>query len=225
MKNPYEVLGVPENATEEQVKAAYRALVKKYHPDNYADTPLAEVANEKMQEINEAYDAITTGRYRASSSNNGYAGGYGQYGGTYTNTGYGNGGYGNAGYANPEKNQTVYKQVRTSIQYRRFDEADNTLNSIPVEERRAEWNFLKGQVAYNKGWFDRAAEYFTVAYNIDPNDPEYRRAYANMSNTNAGGFRTSKSEHSDCGFCSTCEGLLCADCCCECMGGDLIPCC
>jgi len=58
MNNPYEVLGVSETATDEEVKAAYRNLAKKYHPDNYTDSPLADVAEQKMKEINEAYDMI-----------------------------------------------------------------------------------------------------------------------------------------------------------------------
>jgi len=61
MKNPYEVLGVRPGASEEEIKAAYRALAKKYHPDKYANSDLADLANEKMQEINEAYDAIIKG--------------------------------------------------------------------------------------------------------------------------------------------------------------------
>ena len=64
MNNPYEVLGVSETATDEEVKAAYRNLAKKYHPDNYTDSPLADVAEQKMKEINEAYDMINQMRQK-----------------------------------------------------------------------------------------------------------------------------------------------------------------
>ena len=60
-KSPYEVLGVRVGASQEDIKKAYRALVKKYHPDNYQDHPLADLAKEKMQEINAAYDQLTSG--------------------------------------------------------------------------------------------------------------------------------------------------------------------
>ncbi|MBP7402748.1 MAG: DnaJ domain-containing protein, partial [Clostridia bacterium] len=60
-KNPYEVLGVRIGATQEQIKKAYRELVKKYHPDKYKDHPLEDLAKEKMQEINEAYETLTRG--------------------------------------------------------------------------------------------------------------------------------------------------------------------
>ncbi len=62
MTNPYTVLGIDPNATDEEVKKAYRELAKKYHPDNYADSPLADLAQEKMKEINEAYDTIQRSR-------------------------------------------------------------------------------------------------------------------------------------------------------------------
>lgn len=59
MNNPYKTLGVSENASQEEIRAAYLALVKKYHPDKYRDNPLKELANEKLKEINEAYDVLT----------------------------------------------------------------------------------------------------------------------------------------------------------------------
>ena len=67
MTDPYKVLGISPNATDEQVKIAYRELAKKYHPDNYANNPLSDLAEEKMQEINQAYDAIVAQRMRAPS--------------------------------------------------------------------------------------------------------------------------------------------------------------
>ena len=56
--NPYEVLGVKEGASEEEIKAAYKELVKKYHPDKYVNNPLADLAEQKLQEVNEAYDML-----------------------------------------------------------------------------------------------------------------------------------------------------------------------
>ena len=78
MRNPYEVLEIKEGSSPEEVKRAYRELVKKYHPDQYGNNPLQELAEEKMREINEAYDYLTknTGRGGSgdfSSSNSNYA--------------------------------------------------------------------------------------------------------------------------------------------------------
>ena len=58
MRDPYQVLGVSPNASDEEIKDAYRKLVKKYHPDKFADSDLAELANEKMKDVNAAYDEI-----------------------------------------------------------------------------------------------------------------------------------------------------------------------
>ena len=84
MRDPYTVLGVSSNASDQEIKKAYRELARKYHPDNYVDNPLADLAEEKMKEINEAYEAIQKqrsgggGSYQSSSSSGGYQGGYQQ---------------------------------------------------------------------------------------------------------------------------------------------------
>lgn len=78
MSDPYEVLGVPKNATEDQIKEAYRTLSRKYHPDNFnSNETMEELANEKMTEINAAYDKIMndrrTGGSQSSSSGSSYS--------------------------------------------------------------------------------------------------------------------------------------------------------
>ena len=71
MRDPYTVLGVSPSATDEAVKKAYRELARKYHPDNYQNNPLADLAEEKMKEINEAYDTITKQRSSGYSQGSG----------------------------------------------------------------------------------------------------------------------------------------------------------
>ncbi len=200
MRDPYEVLGVPRGASKEQVKAAYRELAKKYHPDNYVGSPLAEVANEKMQEINEAYDAIVSGNTGSFHRNTGSASGY---------------------------NHNNYQQVRELMNLGKLDMAEQVLENMSPDTRDAQWYYLKGQINYQRGWTDQAFTYFASAHNMDPTNAEYRHAYENLNRQRAGGFRTNgrHNQGSDCDTCSICQGLLCADCCCECMGGDCIPCC
>ena len=69
-KNPYEILGVRPGASEEEIKKAYREMVKKYHPDKYKNNPLEDLAKEKMQEINQAYESLQSGRQRNTDYGN-----------------------------------------------------------------------------------------------------------------------------------------------------------
>ena len=201
MNDPYSVLGVPRDATDEQIKNAYRELARKYHPDNYVDNPLSDLAGEKMKEINDAYDAIVNER-RTGQSGSTASGGY------------------SAG--------TGFPEVRTLINQNRLEQAQEVLDGVPPQSRNAEWYFLNGTVLYRRGWFEQAYTSFATASRMDPNNQEYRNAlnnaqrqssrqYSNPYRTMGGG--------GDCNSCDICSSLICADCCCECMGGDLISCC
>ena len=195
MKNPYEILGVANSATEEQIEAAYRELAKKYHPDRYINNPLADLAEEKMKEINWAYEELKKNRSSYSKSNQ------------------------SGSYAN-------FNQVRTLINQNRIDEAQNALNSMTV--RNAEWHYLMGIVMQRKGWHDMAYQHFSSACATDPYNEEYKNAKASMDMQRNMYRSQSYSQGYPVGGCSTCDicnSLICADCCCECMGGDLISCC
>ena len=201
MNNPYDVLGVSRDASDEQVKEAYRNLARKYHPDNYTDNPLSDLAGEKMQEINDAYDQIMNERRNKGKGNSaGYNGG-----------------------------PTAFPEVVSLINAGRFEQAQEILDGVEPSARNAEWYYLNGRVLYQRGWFDQAYTSFATATRMDPSNPEYRNAMHSAQNRGSAGgynpYRPYGNTGGNCSTCDICQGLICADCCCECMGGDLIACC
>lgn len=206
MKDPYQVLGISQNATDEEIKDAYRALVKKYHPDKFADSDLAELANEKMKEVNAAYDEIQKQRSGGSQ---------------------GRGSAGSSGF-NPGSHSTseFYTRIRQYINMGSIFEAEQMLISTPAEKRGAEWNYLYACVMVKKGYYADAQRYFDLACSKEPDNREYQSArdsFRARSSQN-GSYRTYQSSNGCCDL-DCCTSLICADCCCECMGGDLIRCC
>ena len=161
MRDPYQVLGVPSTATDEEVKKAYRDLARKYHPDNYHDNPLADLAQERMKEINEAYETVRSQRKAARTGGQSYGGqSYGQgYGQSY--------GY-QSGYT------SRYQRVRMAIQQGNLNLAEELLNA--QSDHDAEWNFLKGAICYRRGWLDDARRYYQTVVQMDPDNVEYQRA-------------------------------------------------
>lgn len=213
-QNPYKVLGVSETATDEEIKKAYRELVKKYHPDKYADNPLAEVAAEKMKEINAAYDQIT--KDRKAGRTGGYGGaGYGQSG--YGNAGYGSTGYGYGSTGYGGAGSTGYADVRRFIAQNRIAEADEILDGVPEGSRSAEWYFLKGHIYYKRGWLSEAMRCFQRAYQMEPNNAEYAQAYQQFAYRQQYGMGgTPQQTHAvGCDCCDICTGLMCLDCLCR----------
>ena len=210
MTDPYKVLGVAPDASDDEIKKAYRALARKYHPDKYRDSDLADLASEKMKEVNAAYEEIQNMRKNGGSSSSSSGAGYGGYStGTSSSTG------------NPK-----YNEIRRLINASNVPEAERLLYEFHEGDRGAEWNFLFGCVLIKKGQFVDAQRYFDIACSMDPYNNEYKAARENLrrrASGYGGGYNTSGG--GGCSGCDICSSLICADCCCECCGGDLISCC
>ena len=191
--NPYEVLGVSEGADEETVKKAYRALVKKYHPDKYVNNPLADLASEKIKEINKAYDMIM----------NKTASGHGSYGGQ--------GNYGQQTYSG----NATFENVRVLISQSRITEAMAMLEKLP---RTAEWYYLSGRARMQIGWYDQAISFFRTAVNMEPDNAEYADALRNIMNRNTTYTTTGSGGNLSgcCTPCNLCTACMCLDCLCPC---------
>ncbi len=188
--DPYQVLGVSPSATDEEVKKAYRDLVKKYHPDRYKDSALKERASEKLKEVNAAYDEVTRIR-QGKGADQSY--GYGTY--------------------NTSTGSPKYSVVRSRIQTGDLSGADALLNAMT--ERDAEWYYLKGVILLRRGWYDGARQNFYTAYQMDPGNREYASAY-NSVNSFGGPFGRyyAGSGANECSMCDLCAGLMCMDMCC-----------
>ena len=210
MTDPYKVLGVAPDASDDEIKKAYRALARKYHPDKYRDSDLADLASEKMNEVNAAYEEIQNLRKNGGASSGSSGAGYGGYStGTSSATG------------NPK-----YNEIRRLINASNVPEAERLLYEFHEGDRGAEWNFLFGCVLIKKGQFVDAQRYFDIACSMDPYNNEYKAARENLrrrASGYGGGYNTSGG--GGCSGCDICSTLICADCCCECCGGDLISCC
>lgn len=191
MKNPYDVLGISPSATNEEVRNAYRELAKKYHPDNYVDSPLAEMAEERMKEINEAYDEIL--RARTSKGDSGT-------GSSYSGSSY----------------DTTYSQARTAINKGDYKTAESILNAVDQTKRGAEWFFLKGCILVHRGYYFDAMRYIDRACELDPDNREYSTLRDNLRVQSQNyGSPSARPHDNGCNMCDICSFLICMDCLCR----------
>ena len=201
MRDPYEVLEIQRGASKDEIKAAYRKLAKQYHPDMHVNNPLKDLAQEKFIEVQEAYDQLMNNSGSSSSYSSNQSSSY------------------SGGATNSE-----FQTARQYMNSGNYQQAIYILDNIKV--RNAEWNFLMGVCYVNLGSTVQGMQFVKNASRMEPNNVEYsnylnqimnmQRAYQTRTyNYNRGGR-----SDMDC-----CTQLICADCLCECLGGDLISCC
>ncbi len=206
MKDPYEVLGVDRNASIDEIKLKYKELVKQYHPDKYRNNPLASLAEEKMKDINEAYDYLMKNHSGGGGSNGGYGGGNYGGGGSYS------GSYSQGG-TDPQ-----LQRVRQMMNSGNIAAAESELNRCG--NRNAEWFFLSGMISYRKGWQDDAIQKMQTAVRMDPTNQEYRQGLNSIMNV-GGAYRNTAYgrgyNSSQDMLCTLCQAYICFDCLCDCI--------
>ncbi len=191
IKDPYKVLGVSANATDEEIKRAYRLKSKQWHPDQNLDNQ--EYAEARFKEVQEAYRQIVDARARGGSgygdTQNGYAGsGNSSYQNGYQNDGYANpNGYGDfydffrqwdqySQQQRASQSENDPNEVRAAVNYINngmYQEALNALNSVPGADRNAKWYYLASQASSRMGNNVDALNYAKQACDLDPNNPQY----------------------------------------------------
>ena len=186
MRDPYQVLGVSQDASEEEIKKAYRKLSRMYHPDANINNPNKAQAEEKFKEIQQAYQQIMKQREQGSSpyGNQGYGyGGYSDFGGFddfFGGFGFGGfgsaGGYGQNGYgrsnAGADDEESVY--FRAALNYissGHYKEALNVLNNIP--QHSAQWYYYSSIANQGLGNNAAALEQAKKATEMEPQNAEY----------------------------------------------------
>ena len=172
MMDPYKILGVSRDASDEEIKKQYRKLSRKYHPDANLNNPNASEAEEKFKQVQQAYQQIMkekeNGGYGSyEGAGRGFGGGFGNYGGF---------GSGSTGYQ--DKEQSYFQAAASYIQAGRFAEALNVLGSM--ENRSAQWYYFSAIANAGAGNNILALQHAKTAASMEPQNWQYRQLVSRL---------------------------------------------
>ena len=191
MYDPYSVLGISRNASEEEIKKAYKALSRRYHPDANVNNPNKAQAEEKFKEIQAAYQQIMkertsgySGGYggsgygrSASQGGSGSTGGYGGQGGSFWGFGGPFGGFGGFGGQGMDTGYEENNYIRSAGNYIRngyYREARTTLDGMNERDRNARWYYYSAIAHSGLGNNVAALEHAKRALSLEPDNMDYR---------------------------------------------------
>lgn len=210
--NPFVILGVDKNATQSEILEAYKQKRAYYQAHVFDEGESGAQAASMLNQLDDAYQQAMEMAVESA-----------------TVTGEG---------------ESAYEQVKQAIRSKDIETAQKLLDDMSY--RGAEWHYYQSVVFYEKNWLNDTKKQLEIALQMDPQNEKYQRALDNLKKKIDGsrpydkegsqGVYNADSTQTDRtytqrdgavadGICSACQALWCADCCCECMGGDLIRCC
>ena len=171
MKSPYDILGIPTNASEEEIKKAYRNLSRKYHPDANVNNPNKEQAEERFKEVQQAYQAIMDER---EGKTNGY-GGFGGFGGFS--------GFGGEQRTSSYGDSKEDSYLNAAMNYIRGGDYSSALRVLSdIDNRTGRWYYISAIANQGVGNQATALEHIQIAMRMEPNNMEYQQFYQVMQN-------------------------------------------
>ena len=210
--DPFVILGISKDSSQSEILEAYKEKRAYYQEHVFDEGENGAQAARMLGQLDEAYQqAMEISHESATVSGEG---------------------------------DSSLEAVRNAIRNKDVEAAQRALDEISY--RGAEWHYYQSIVFYEKNWLNDSKKQLELAIEMDPSNTKYTRALDNLKKkidgsrpydkqgsqgvygkSDQASNRTYSQHDSDVadGICTTCQALWCADCCCECMGGDLIRCC
>jgi molecular chaperone DnaJ len=217
--DPFVILGLEKGASQQEILDAYKTRRAQYATKLFAEGEEGAQAARMVEMIDNAYQQAMELSHEQATVSDGDNGGF--------------------------------EEIKQAIRDKKPDLAQQLLDKISY--RGGEWHYFQSIIFYEKSWLNDSKKQLEIALELEPNNEKYKRALENLKKKingerpfsgNTAGEQSSRhygagtgaaatnrtysqsagGDAAD-GVCAACQALWCADCCCECMGGDLIRCC